>query len=428
MNIAIWIIIAACLIGSYAGACHSALKTFSRRRLMELLKESGKTARAEALAQRLPGLLLMTGVLRTTMTGVIMLGTLYATEVSGYFGDRLWLAYLVAFVLGSILLSVFIVAIPVSWARYSKERLLAWSAPILQAALPAFIPFAAALHIFDPVVRRISGADLNGDDDNDISEEVLSTIEDHDTDREFDDEQKSMLGGIFELKDTTAAEIMTPRTDVDGLDADTDLSAVKQAIVKFGHSRIPVYEESLDEITGILYVRDLISFVGTNDDFHLRQIAREPFLVPESKNVLELLSEFKQRKVHLAIVLDEYGGTAGLVTIEDILEEIVGEIQDEYDEREEEPTIAELDDGVAEVDARVEVDDLGDHLDIDFDEDRDYDTVGGFVFAELGHIPDTGESFEFEGFRFTVTDAERTKVLKVRVEKLVEQADGVEDL
>lgn len=426
MSLSMWIILFGCLLGCYASACHSALKTFSRRRLAELLKEAGRPERAEVLAQRLPRLVLMTGVLRTTMAAVIMLATLYAAQVSGYFG-RLWLAYLFAFVIGSILLSVFLVAIPVSWARYSRERLLAWSAPLLQAALPLFVPFAAALHVFDPVVRRISGADINGDDDNDISEEVLSTIEDHDTEQSFDDDQKAMLGAIFKLKDTTATEIMTPRTDVDGLEADASLTDVKKAVVKFAHSRIPVYEESLDQILGILYVRDLIRFVGTPTDFHLRQIAREPFLVPESKNVLELLTEFKQRKVHLAIVLDEYGGTAGLVTIEDILEEIVGEIQDEYDDREEEPVIADLEPGIVEVDARVEIDDLGDHLEIEFDEDRDFDTVGGFVFSELGHIPEVGESFEFEGYLFTVTEAERTKVLKVRAEQMVKQADTADE-
>ncbi|MEM9021752.1 MAG: hemolysin family protein, partial [Planctomycetota bacterium] len=422
MSRSMWVILVACLLGCYASACHGALKTFSKRRLAELLKELGKPERAESMSERLPRLVLMTGVLRTTMGGLIMLTVLYATQVSGRFSE-LWVSYLVAFLVGSVLLSVFLVAIPVSWARYSRERLLAWSAPLLQAALPFFVPIASGLHLFDPVVRRISGADLNGDDENDISEEVLSTIEDHDTEQAFDDEQKAMLGAIFDLKETSAGEIMTPRTDVDGLEADVSLDEVKKAVVRFGHSRIPVYEESLDQIVGILYVRDLIRFVGTPADFHLRQIAREPFLVPESKNVLELLKEFKQRKVHLAIVLDEYGGTAGLITIEDILEEIVGDIRDEYDEREEDAVIADLDSGEVEIDARVEVDDMGDHLEIDFDEDRDYDTVGGFVFAELGHIPEVGEAFEFEGYRFTVTQAERTKVLKVRAERLVEQAD-----
>ncbi|MEM1355713.1 MAG: hemolysin family protein [Planctomycetota bacterium] len=425
MSRSMWVILVACLLGCYASACHGALKTFSKRRLAELLKELGKPERAESMSERLPRLVLMTGVLRTTMGGLIMLTVLYATQVSGRFSE-LWVSYLVAFLVGSVLLSVFLVAIPVSWARYSRERLLAWSAPLLQAALPFFVPIASGLHLFDPVVRRISGADLNGDDENDISEEVLSTIEDHDTEQAFDDEQKAMLGAIFDLKETSAGEIMTPRTDVDGLEADVSLDEVKKAVVRFGHSRIPVYEESLDQIVGILYVRDLIRFVGTPADFHLRQIAREPFLVPESKNVLELLKEFKQRKVHLAIVLDEYGGTAGLITIEDILEEIVGDIRDEYDEREEDAVIADLDSGEVEIDARVEVDDMGDHLEIDFDEDRDYDTVGGFVFAELGHIPEVGEAFEFEGYRFTVTQAERTKVLKVRAERLVEQTDLVD--
>jgi putative hemolysin len=235
-----------------------------------------------------------------------------------------------------------------------------------------------------------------------------------------------MLEKIIELSDRSAGEIMTPRTDVDGMEVVQELMRVRQAVLDIGHSRIPVYEESLDNIVGILYVRDLVSFVGSEEDFALKELLREPYLVPESKPVVDLLSEFKLRKVHLAIVLDEYGGTAGLVTIEDILEEIVGEIQDEYEEDEVEPAIQEIGMGVHEADARVEIPHLEDQLDIDLSEDREYDTVGGLVFAELGRIPEVGESFEIEGHKVTVTDAERTKVLKVRIEKVIEQDDAAE--
>jgi CBS domain containing-hemolysin-like protein len=168
-------------------------------------------------------------------------------------------------------------------------------------------------------------------------------------------------------------------------------------------------------------VKDLIPYVGqdSGQPFDLRSILREPYMVPESKPVHELLTEFKVSKVHMAIVLDEYGGTAGLVTIEDILEEIVGEIQDEYEPVDETPPgIERLDEQTVLVDARLRVDDLMDELDLELPEDRDYDTVGGFVLATLGHLPQAGEQFDFDGVRVTVTEAERTRVNRVRVERI----------
>ncbi|MEM9414447.1 MAG: hemolysin family protein [Planctomycetota bacterium] len=422
MNPALWITLAACVLGCYFAACHTALKTYSRKRLSDLLEPRGHAGRAERVADRLSQLLLMTGMLRVCLGVVIAMSALYVVEQEQW-TRSVPARYLAAGGVASVLLSVFLVAIPVSWARYRRERLLAWSAPILHVMLLFCAPFAVMLHVFDPIVRRISGADLRGDDDSDISDEVLSTIEDHEDADDIDETQKEMLEGVFELQDTNADEIMTPRTDVHGLDVEATLLDVKKAVLDFGHSRIPVYEESLDNIIGLLYVRDLVRFVGTDDDFHLRQIIREPLLVPESKPVRALLAEFKQRKVHMAIVLDEYGGTAGLVTIEDILEEIVGEIRDEYDHGEEEPGIRATADGSLEADGRVEIDDLEDELGVDFPEDRDYDTVGGFVLAELGHIPERGESFTYADCRVTVAEAERTRVVSVRIERLEESAE-----
>lgn len=415
-----WLIIVACLLGCYFAACHTALKTFSQRKLTERLEAAEKAKLAEHLIERVEAMMLMTGVLRIIFATAIALGVLRLVESSAGFKNP-WADYAVAFAVAALLLSIFIVAIPTSWARYSREALLSLSAPLLLFLTLVFAPIAAALHLFDPIVRRISGVDLIGDNDNDLSEEVLSAIERHDTEEEIDQTQRDMLEKIIELSDRSSGEIMTPRTDVDGMEAVGGLMQVRESVIEIGHSRIPVYEESLDHIVGILYVRDLVHYVGSEEDFKLQDLLREPFLVPESKPVIDLLAEFRQRKVHMAIVLDEYGGTAGLITIEDILEEIVGEIQDEYEEDEVEPTIVDIEEGVSEIDARVEIPALEDHLDIDLPEDRDYDTVGGLVFAELGRIPEVGESFEIEEHKVTVTDAERTKVLKVRVEKVAEQ-------
>ena len=416
-NLAIWLGLAACIAGGYFAACNLALKAFSRKRLAEWLESRDRVAQFETLIQRLPRLLLLTGALRAGFTLIVLLCALYVVETSMTGWTRL-VQFPVAFLAAGALVSVFIVAIPASWARYHPEQLVARSLPVLNTVLLALWPLAAVLSLVDPIVRRLTGADLVQSDEDQLTDQVLSVVEDHERGGGVDDVQKEMLEAVFELPGTAAGEIMTPRTEVKGIEIHASLSEVKEAILAFGHSRIPVYEDNLDHIQGILYAKDMIKFVGDGEPFDLRATLREAFMVPESKSVRELLAEFKARKVHLAIVLDEYGGTAGLVTIEDILEEIVGEIQDEYEMLEEPPQVEKLDDSSVKVDARLRIDDLNDAMGVSIPEDEDYDTVGGFCFSTLGHIPEQGETFDFHGVRFTVTDAERTKIKTVKVERL----------
>ncbi|MFW6038882.1 MAG: hemolysin family protein [bacterium] len=415
-HLAIWTGLAACVLGGYFAACNLALKAFSRKRLAELFEQRGQDARFSWLIGHVVPLQLLTGMLRTTMSLLVLLCALIVVEQWRVGGSEVMLA-LLAFVLAGVLVSVFVVAIPASWARYHPEALLARSVPLLRVLLIAGWPMAYVLSGVDPIVRRITGADLIPPDEDQLTDQVLSVVEEHETGATaVDDLQKEMLEAVFDLSSTSAGEIMTPRTDVKGIEVSSTMEEVKAAILSFGHSRIPVFEDNLDHIQGILYAKDMIRFLGDGDPFDLRSALREAFMVPESKSVRELLAEFKARKVHLAIVLDEYGGTAGLVTIEDILEEIVGDIQDEYEPQEQPPQI-ETDGNTAEVDARMRIDDLNDAMDVDLPENEDYDTVGGFVFATLGHIPDEGETFEFDGLRFTVTSAERTKVNRVKLER-----------
>lgn len=414
VSYAIAIAIFGCLLACYFSACNIGLKTISRKRLADRLGAGFDQDRLARFYHRLPMMMLMTGTVRAVMGLVALLATLY------YFEERLvgWprlTIYLAAFLVAAGAVSIFAVAIPISWARYQREGLIALSLPLLTVMLMIFRPIVWFLHLFDPIVRRISGADLSDDEDSDLSDEVLSVVEDHEDGGEVDDAQKEMIEAVFDLSDTQAEQVMTPRTDVKGIEVNATLQEVKAAILEHGHSRIPVYEQTIDNIVGILYAKDLIRYVGDGENFDLRAVLREAMMVPESKNVGELLGEFKARKVHIALVLDEYGGTAGLVTIEDILEELVGEIQDEYEHEEQTPQIERVDAQTLRVDARVEIDDLNDELEVELPEDEDYDTVGGFVFATLGHIPVAGETFEYEGTRFTVTEAERTRVVRVEV-------------
>ena len=421
----VWIALAACLLGCYFAACHIALKTFSRSRLTELLEDRGREGWFEPFAQRRPRLMLLTGAIRACLNLVVLLAMLnYFERAYPKWGVVLW--YTSAFLTTGVMISVFVVAVPISVARYHRESLLARSIPLLNACLVLLWPVTAFLQVFDPLVRRVLGDGNRDRGDSQLSDEILSVVEQHDDAGSVDEGQKEMLEAVVEFPTTTAGQIMTPRTDVRGIEINATLDEIRAAIHHDGHSRIPIYEKSLDHIVGILYAKDLIAFLGNNKPFEFRKTLRHALMVPESKPVDDLLAEFKARKVHIAIVLDEYGGTAGLVTIEDIIEEIVGEIHDEYEPSEETPHIRRLNDRAVEVDARVYIDDLNDELDLDLPEDKDYDTVGGFVFATLGHIPAQGERFQHENAWFTVTAAERTKVTRVRID-LESPQDSAQD-
>ena len=228
-----------------------------------------------------------------------------------------------------------------------------------------------------------------------------------------DEEEKEMIESVIELTDTHVEEIMTPRTDVVALAKDADLGTVLSTIRAKGHSRIPVYDGTIDTILGVLYAKDLLQ-LEDGTPFDLTAVMRKVLFIPESKLVRELLHEFQERKVHIAVVLDEYGGTTGLVSIEDILEELVGEIRDEFD-----PTapveLKRIDDHTVEVDARMRIDELNDDLKIELPEDEDYETLGGFVFSRMGRIPKVGEHCAHNNINIEVIAAEPRRVTRLRL-------------
>ena len=215
------------------------------------------------------------------------------------------------------------------------------------------------------------------------------------------------------------AEVMTPRTEIDAVQVDTELEAAVQQVAASGHSRIPVYEGNLDRIVGVVSARDIIRALaeGKYGEAALRDLMRPAHFVPETKLVSELLTEFRHEKLKLAIVLDEYGGTAGLVTMGDILSEIVGEFPDEWDEESPAP-VRHLGQGAAEVRASHRVSEVNEELGLEIPEEEDFETLGGFVLAELGHFPKQGESFLHGEAEFTVLEASDRRVLRVGVRRL----------
>jgi len=229
--------------------------------------------------------------------------------------------------------------------------------------------------------------------------------------------EQEMISSIFELGEKTVAEVMVPRTDIVGLDVETSAQELLDRITTVGHSRIPVYEGSADNIIGILYVKDVFRRIARGDrQLALRQFLRPAVFVPETKKVDALLREMQRDKVHIAIVVDEYGGTAGLVTIEDLVEEIVGEIRDEYDVEHE--LVLPVSETEALMDARIPFEDVRETFGLEVEPTEAYDTLGGFVTAQLGRFPRQGESFEAAGARFVVETIEGKRIRRVRVTRL----------
>jgi len=326
---------------------------------------------------------------------------------------------------GMIFLSTFFLTeiLPLAVARRNPEGLILKAFPLLSALrpplTPLFRPFLKARTIVLRAMGLPPGEEVPGQG---LAEEILAAVEDQESPKHLDADEKEWIENIVDFKDMTASAVMTPRTDMVCLEVQTPLAEALALAAKEGHSRLPVYKERLDVVVGIFYVKDILPHVLSGENFlekiSLEKIMRKPYFIPETKKVPDLLREFRARRLHMAIVLDEYGGTAGLVTIEDILEEIVGEIEDEFDSGEESPFRILEEGRSAEVDARAHVRELNETLGIEIPEDEDYETVGGYVCSVLGRIPSRGETFEVEGLRFKVLDAGERSVKKLRVEIL----------
>ena len=229
----------------------------------------------------------------------------------------------------------------------------------------------------------------------------------------LDEEENEMIHRIFDLKDMVVREVMVPRTEIKALEVGDPIDRVAELVVEAGHSRLPVYDGTIDKIVGVIYAKDLLKhWVNKGKDIKTVDLMRKPLFVPETKSFGELLQELKSMRIHLAIVVDEYGGTSGLVTIEDLIEEIVGDIQDEHDVEEEE--FVEIQDGIYLVDAKMDIEELAEKLDVEILK-YDYDTLGGFLVHLSNKIPVVNEEIRYKTLLFTIIDADERKISKVRI-------------
>jgi CBS domain containing-hemolysin-like protein len=407
----------------YVTALAYIVRTYSRSRLGERIPEPQRERWLTWLDEHEWELQTLTGLLRLALNlavlGVVWVGVGGELERPA----TAWLALQVG-AITLVLLAVFSIAIPHAVAVHAGEAVLARSLGLLWLLRLGFWPFGRFFSGIEFVVRRLLGkADHDEREDTErVEQEILDAVSEGEAHGAVDEDQKEMIESVFELDETAVSAIMTPRTDINAVPADASFDDVRRMILEKGHSRIPVYEGTIDHIIGVVYAKDLLR-LNPGDPFDLRQIMRTAPYVPETKTLAELLAEFRATKVQIAIVLDEYGGTAGLATIEDILEELVGEIDDEYDQRPP-PAMNRIDERTLEVDARVHISEINEELEIELPEEEDYETIGGFVFTTLGKIPVAGEEFRHGHIRVQVVDAEPRRIKRLRIEVLPEKAEA----
>jgi magnesium and cobalt exporter, CNNM family len=406
-------------------AAEIALVTVRRSRIRQLSEEGDQRAqRVEGMKER-PGRLLATIQLGITFIGFLA-AAFAGASIAGGLADWLRdigplsasadvLALLIVTLVVSLVTIVFGELVPKTLALAHAERYaLALARPIevLGAVLAPLVWLLTTITHF--VTRLLGVRDVS--DEAITSEELRILVERSTEQGAIEAEEEQMIGGVLELGEQRAHEVMVARVDMVTLSVDATFDEIVQTIVSEGHSRIPVYEDTVDDIIGLLYAKDLLPYlVGEDRTPAIRRLLRTPLFVPESMLVDDLLRSLQRRRVHIAIVLDEHGGTAGLVTIEDLLEEIVGEIQDEYDE--EEPMIVPIDEHEARVDGRTDVDDLLEHFDttLEGDDKEEFDTVGGLVYHHVGGVPSVGDSVTVDGLTLTVeaTDGRRVRTVHV---------------
>jgi putative hemolysin len=404
------VIVLGLVIAAFAAAAETSLTSVSRIRMRSLAEDGNKRARTVTRLHADPNGYLST-ILSLNTIAVIVVSTATALLISSNL-QRIPQA------LGTIVLSVVVLIFceiaPKSLALRFNERFALVLAGPVQMLTRLLRPLVGGLSLMSRLIVRAAtrGHTVRGPF---VTEEELKLLL-YVGEQEgiVEQEEREMIHGILEMTDKTVREVMVPRVDVVAVEATDSIADVIKVIIEYGFSRIPIYEDNVDNIVGIVYAKDLLRHGVIGDDQRpLRAIAREPYYTPEAKHVGELLREMKVRKVHIAVVVDEHGGTAGIVTFEDLIEEIVGPIRDEYDMREVEELQIVSDHEVV-VSARFPVDDLKEALDLEVP-NVEADTVGGLVYEQLGEIPKVGATIQLGNATLTVESIRRQGIQTVRI-------------
>jgi len=404
-----------------AVGCYS-LRDFAYSRLEQLCERNGQPERFRLILTQQHSALLILELGVTT--AALAYGLWLCSWIGWPVGSEIFTVILVlgAYLLGMLVGWLVLDLLPWTLGQVVGESFLFRFWPLIQCLIFCFQPLLVVVRAADRYAHQFMGrGDPEQDDASVIDEEIRTVVDEGTREGVLRSDAGIMIERVMELQNEDVGAIMTPRTDMLYIEVNASLEQARKELLEAGHSRMPVIGDSTDDILGILYAKDLLKALDPNrqpgDPIPiLREIVREPVYVPITTQIPSLLELMKKRHVQIAMVMDEYGGVSGLVTMEDILEEIVGEIEDEYDEDIIRQRIQQISETVFEVDARVHLDDLNERYAMGLPEDQEFDTIGGFIFSLVGQVPVVGETVRHGQLLLTVLAADRRKVTRARIE------------
>ena len=412
------------LLSGFFSASETALTSF-RSTNLEGFEENGEHGKVELLKkwlknpnEMLTGLLVgnnVVNILASSIATVVTINIMGGTSNS---------SVAIATIGMTIILLIFGEITPKIIAKNHSVKIAGVVIAIVYFLTLILKPLIKILMFISKFISRLLGIDLKDEAIMITAEDIKSLVNVGEAEGIIEEEEKEMIHSIVGFSETTAKEVMTPRTSMLAFEGEDTLDEVWDEIIENGFSRIPVYEETIDNIIGVLYIKDVLGVIKKGEtNVPIKNFIRPGYFVPETKSITEILQEFRKLKVHIALVLDEYGGIVGLVTIEDLIEEITGEIRDEFDTEEEE-FIRKIDDNTYEVDGMVDIETLDKELNIKLPESEDYESLGGLILTELGKVAVVNDEIIVSGVRLKVLEVEKMRVAKVLIElNIGEQLD-----
>jgi CBS domain containing-hemolysin-like protein len=404
------VILIALVLAALAASAETSLTSISRVRLRQLVEQKVPEAIVIERLHRDPNAYLSTILIVNTVAIIVASST--ATLLALHLYRERVAEWAVSLVLSLVVLVACEIT-PKTLALQRAERVALRMARLVAWATLVLRPVVFVLTAVTRLILRMMGGRAQVRGPFVTEEELKMLVSVGEEEGVLEEEEREMIHGIFEMGDMLVRELMVPRTDLVAIEVNEPVEKAVELVTKHGHTRIPVYEGNLDHIVGVLYAKDLLRAVVRGEQKSLREIARKPYFTPESNKVQDVLRDLRKNRVHMAIVVDEYGGTAGAVTIEDILEEIVGPIQDEYDIGEEDE-IQFISPNEVILDGRVSVDDVNELLKLNIAAD-DYDTIGGYVLNQLGAAPKIGATLKLGDAELRVEAVQGTRIKKVRI-------------
>ncbi|MBX3144568.1 MAG: HlyC/CorC family transporter [Trueperaceae bacterium] len=404
------------LVSAFLTASETAFNTLGEWRLRQLRSEESSRRRAFELLAKHPQRFSATLLVGKTMVNaaIAILVALMAFELAAAGALSVPLTIVYAVLITTALRLLFAEIVPRSIVARQAVGVAGAAVWPLYALSIVVYPIGVAFTYLTGAALRLLRIEHQANPQMSETElhQVLMSAEESGV---LETQEQEMIMGVIDLEETVVREIMTPRVDVVGIPEESSLLQLLELVTEHGYSRLPVFSGTIDNIKGLVYARDLLPYLGRDSELRTATVAdimNSVQYIPETVSVMALLRDMRLRKSHLAVVVDEFGGTSGVITLEDIVEEITGEIYDETDE-DDEREITELEDGRMRILGSVHLETVGDELDLEFDEDGDYDTIAGFMIDELGHIPESGETVEYDGVTFTVEQADGRRVISV---------------